>query len=80
MAMETLGTHGNTRHAGHRTDINPPLPKGASHAVQHPTGRGGGHSRGLKGHRDRTGGLQGGAQKTLLGRSKLQGAFAKSEF
>ncbi len=39
----------------HWSDSYSPLPNGASRAVHHPTGRGGGRSGGLKGHGDRTG-------------------------
>ncbi len=46
-----------------------PLPNGASRTEHHPTGRGGGRSGGLKGHVDRTGGLQGGARSGSHGGS-----------
>ncbi len=46
---------------GHRSDSYSLLLEGVSRAMQHPMGRGGGCSGGLKGQGDRTGGLQGGA-------------------
>ncbi len=45
------------KHKTQRTQVwhYSPLPNGASRTVHHPTGRGGGRSRGLTGHGDRTG-------------------------
>ncbi len=63
MGVETQG-RGKTK-----CDITPPLRTGATRAVQHSKGRGGGHSGGLKGHRDRAGGLQGGARSGANGGS-----------
>ncbi len=40
MGMETLGTHGNTRHGDTSLTITPPSPKARPVPVQHPTGRG----------------------------------------
>ncbi len=41
--------------------------------IHHPTGRRGGRSGGLKGHRDRTGGLQGDARSGTHGRAGSSG-------
>ncbi len=54
MGMETLGTRGNTRTRGHKSDNYSPFPKGASRARATSNGKGGGRSGGsVKGHRDR---------------------------
>ncbi len=55
-----------------------PLPNGASRTVHHPTGRGDGHSGGLKGHGDRTGGLQGGAHSGTHSGSVSSGGHGES--
>ncbi len=68
---------GKHRTWGHSSDIipPPPLPTGASRAVQHPMGRGGGRSGGLKGPGDRTGGLQGGAHSGTHGGAGSSGGY-----
>ncbi len=56
----------------------PPLPIGASRAVWHRKGRGGGRSGGLKVLGDRTGGLQGGARSGTHGGSGDSGGHGGS--
>ncbi len=51
-----MGTRGGETQDTERHSLTLlPLPNGASRTVHHPTGRGGGHSGGLKGHGDSTG-------------------------
>ncbi len=74
-----MGTRGReTQDMGHRSDSYSPLPKGASRTLHHPTGRGGGSSGGLKGHGDRTGGLQGGARSGTHGGAGSSGGHGGS--
>ncbi len=67
----------NTRQRETNCDITPPpLRTGATRAVRHRKGRGGGRSGGLKGLGTRTGGLQGGAHSETQAAMVDQGTQA----
>ncbi len=78
-----MGTRGReTQDMGNTglTLLPPPercIPHHAPCTIHHPMGRGGGRSGGLKEHRDRTGGLQGGARSGTHGGAGSSGGHGR---